>query len=410
VPRYVIGDVDRLRQVLLNLVGNAIKFTAAGYVAIRSTVVRAGSPGTTHIRIAVSDTGPGIAPAESALLFQPFQQADGSTHRKFGGTGLGLSISKRLVELMGGTIGLESSPGQGSTFWVEIPFERAEDDRALFSPTLRGRRILLVENDNETRGVIDQYLLAWGAIATATATPIHALELLRSAALRGALFDGVILGDDLDGSDAFALAARIRAEPALATIPLIMLSSVDEPGRAAEALARGFRAYLRKPIRQSSLFDALTSATIEEVPASSAPAVAEPPPAGRLGIRILIAEDHPVNRKLALQQLKKLGYVADVAVDGREAIEAVTRERYDLVFMDCQMPEIDGFAATRAIRAWEETHGGHVAIVAMTASVLEGDRDACLAAGMDHYLSKPVQLTDVQAAIDRYTGADAVAR
>jgi PAS domain S-box-containing protein len=408
VPRYVIGDVDRLRQVLLNLVGNAIKFTAFGYVAIRSTVVRAGED-RTHVRIAVSDTGQGMDPAQSALLFQPFQQADGSTHRKFGGTGLGLSISKRLVELMGGTIGLESTPGEGSTFWVEIPFERADDDLTIVSPTLRGRRVLLVENDNVTRGVIDQYLLAWGAVATATATPIHALELLRSAALRGALFDAAILGNDVGGTDAFALALRIRAEPALATIPLIMLSSVDEPGRAAEALARGFRAYLRKPIRQSSLFDALASATSDELPAAGEPLAPAEAPLGRPEVRILIAEDHPVNRKLALQQLKKLGYTADIAVDGREAIESATRERYDLIFMDCQMPEFDGFEATRAIRAWERAHGGHVSIVAMTASALEGDRDACLNAGMDDYLSKPVQLADLQAAIDRFVGARAVA-
>jgi len=408
VPRYVSGDVDRLRQVLLNLVGNALKFTSSGYVAIRSTVVRVSGDRTVVVRIAVSDTGLGIAPEQSALLFQPFAQADGSTHRKFGGTGLGLSISKRLTELMGGSIGLESTPGEGSTFWIEVPFERVDDDVPIVSPTLRGRRVLLVENDNVTRGVIDQYLLAWGAVAIATATPIHALELLRSAALRRAPFDAAILGNDLDGTDAFALAARVRAEPSLAATPLILLSSVDEPGRAAEALARGFRAYLRKPIRQSSLFDALASSTSGETAAAVATATADVPSA-RSGLRILIAEDHPVNRKLAQQQLKKLGYTADFAVDGREAIEAVQRERYDVVFMDCQMPDVDGFAATREIRAWEAPRGAHTPIIAMTASALEGDRDACLAAGMDDYLSKPVQLAAVQATIERFGGTGAVA-
>jgi len=410
VPRYVNGDVDRLRQVLLNLVGNAIKFTANGYVAIRSTVVRVSGERTVHVRIAVNDTGPGIAPEQSALLFQPFQQADGSTHRKFGGTGLGLSISKRLTELMGGTIGLESAPGEGSTFWIEIPFERADDDLTVTSPSLRGRRVLLLENDAVTRSVIDQYLLAWGAVATAVGTPIHALELLRSAALRGAPFDAAILGNDAGGSDAFAVAARVRGEAAIATTPLILLSSVDEPGRAADALARGFRAYLRKPVRQRSLFDALASAGSSDAAPVHAPVPAPVAAAGQPRVRILVAEDHPVNRKLAQQQLKKLGYTADFATDGREAIDAVQRERYDVVFMDCQMPEVDGFAATREIRAWEAARGAHTPIIAMTASALEGDRDACLAAGMDDYLSKPVQLAAVQATIERFAGTGAVAR
>jgi len=409
VPRYVSGDVDRLRQILLNLVGNAIKFTDSGYVAIRSTIVRVSGERTVHVRIAVTDTGPGIETEQSALLFQPFQQADGSTHRRFGGTGLGLSISKRLVELMGGKIGLESIPGEGSTFWIEIPFERADEEIAIATPTLRGRRIVLLENDNVTRGVIDQYLLAWGAVATATATPIHALELLRSAALRGAPFDAAILGNDIEGADAFALAARVHAEPALAATPLILLSAVDEPGRAAEALARGFRAYLRKPLRQSSLFDALASATSNQAPPTSAPRATPAAAVTHPDVRILVAEDHPVNRKLAQQQLKKLGYTADFAADGREAIEAVQRERYDVVFMDCQMPEVDGFRATREIRAWEASRGRHTPIIAMTASALEGDRDACLAAGMDDYLSKPVQLAAVQATIERFAGTGAVA-
>jgi two-component system sensor histidine kinase/response regulator len=412
VPRRVLGDADRLRQVLLNLIGNAVKFTAHGSVTVRAVVERIEGERSV-VRFSVTDTGPGIAPEVSEYLFEPFRQADQSTSRRFGGTGLGLSISRRIVELMGGRIGFDSSPGRGATFWFTIPFNRAEEEAELDDAEgLRGARVLVIDEDAVARGVLDQYLLAWGAIASSTGNAPHGLELAKAATARGNPFDAIVI-DRRAGGDGFAFATRLHGEPALARTPLVLLSGGEERITTQEARTRGFAGVLRKPIRQSATHDVVVTAIrgpVMQRPPRPTHVAADTLIEQRSSVTVLVAEDNPVNRKLALQQLKKLGYGAHAVADGREAIEAFRAGgSYDLILMDCQMPEVDGFEATREIRRIEERDGGHIPIVAMTANTLEGDRDACLAAGMDGYLPKPVQLSALRAVIDRYTSGVSVA-
>jgi PAS domain S-box-containing protein len=408
VPLRVAGDADRLRQVLLNLLGNAVKFTASGSVTVRAVVDRVDGENALELRFSVTDTGPGIAQDAAEQLFEPFRQADQSTRRRFGGTGLGLSISRRLVELMGGKIGFDSSPGRGSTFWFTVPFTRVLDAERERSDALRGARILVVDSEADARQVVDQYLLAWGAAASSTGNAAHALELARAAAERSAPFDAVV-ADRRASGDAYGFAARLHALDGCANLPIVLLTGGEEAVTAQDARAHGFVSVVRKPIRQNVLHDALVAALADP----SAPAVPAPP--GPLLTRsadrvlVLVAEDNPVNRRLALQQLKKLGFRADAVTDGREAIDAVAHGTYDLVLMDCQMPEVDGFEATREIRRNEALRGGHVPIIAMTANGLEGDRQACLAAGMDDYLAKPVQLAALRAVVERFANGVGVA-
>jgi PAS domain S-box-containing protein len=409
VPLRVAGDADRLRQVLLNLVGNAVKFTAAGSVTVRAVVESAGADDTVELRFSVTDTGPGIAQDAAEQLFEPFRQADQSTRRRFGGTGLGLSISRRLVELMGGKIGFDSSPGRGSTFWFTVPYARvvdgAERER---SDALRGARVLLVDEEAVARQVVDQYLLAWGAAASSTGSAAHALELMRAAADRQAPFD-VVIADRRAGGDAFGFAARMHATAGYANVPVVLLAGGEEPVNADDARAHGFVGVVRKPIRQNTLHDTLCAA-LADPSAPAVPAVNGTSTARSADrVLVLVAEDNPVNRRLALQQLKTLGFRADAVTDGREAIDAVAHTHYDLVLMDCQMPDVDGFEATREIRRDEALRGGHVPIIAMTANTLEGDRQACLAAGMDDYLAKPVQLAALRAVVERFANGAGVA-
>jgi two-component system sensor histidine kinase/response regulator len=404
VPHRVLGDADRLRQVLLNLIGNAVKFTALGSVTVRAVVDRAEGEFGVVLRFSVSDTGAGISPDATDQLFEPFRQADQSTRRRYGGTGLGLSISRRIVELMGGKIGFESSLGRGSTFWFTIPFTRVADE---FGPqradALRGARILVVDEEPVARQVVDQYLLAWGAIASSTGNAAHALELAKAAAARRTPFHAVLV-DRRAGGDAFAFGARLRGIEGFERAPMVLVSGAEE-ANAPDPRSRGFAAVVRKPIRQNVLHDALVTALdgagfTKPVAAQAGPPAE--PDASEDGMLVLVAEDNPVNRKLALQQLKKLGYRARAVTDGREAIDAVAHGEFDLVLMDCQMPDVDGFEATREIRRAETVRGGHVPIVAMTANALEGDREACLAAGMDDYLAKPVQLAALRALVERF--------
>jgi two-component system sensor histidine kinase/response regulator len=403
VPRRVLGDADRLRQVFLNLIGNAVKFTERGSVTVRAVVERVEAEKTVVLRFSVTDTGPGIAPDVGGHLFEPFRQADQSTRRRYGGTGLGLSISRRLVELMGGTIGFENAAGGGATFWFTVPFAQViRDGEGMRTGALRGARVLVIDPEGDARQAVDQYLFAWGVVASSTANAAQGLELARAAVARGGAFDAVVI-DRGAGDDAFALGARLHAIAGFEAVPLVLVTGANASTSLAEACANGFATVVRKPIRRSVLHDALVAA-IDGASAPSIPVAAFDGVVTQRGgdMLVLVAEDNPVNRKLALQQLKKLGYRAHAVTDGREAIEAVTHGNYDLVLMDCQMPEVDGFEATRAIRRAEIVRGGHVPIVAMTANALEGDREACLSAGMDDYLAKPVQLAALGALVERF--------
>ncbi|HEY0798503.1 MAG TPA: response regulator, partial [Candidatus Baltobacteraceae bacterium] len=405
IPPGVIGDGSRLRQVLLNLIGNAAKFTEKGHVVVRASVEPLpGAPfaGRVNVRIAVEDTGPGISPEQVEKLCEAFHRGDATTRSRHGGTGLGLSISKRLIEMMGGTLGIESTLGVGSTFTCTIPFEVTENRGSEAPRMLADARILIFDEDATSLAIVEDYAHTWSIDTTSTDKPAHVLALMKAAYARGTPFDAVLVDHVVPGEDPFALAARVRAEPSLAQTPLILFTANDEPGRGAEAINQGFVAYLRKPLRQSTLYDAFSNAIHRgDVVAALSDAPQLERPANEEAL-ILVAEDNAVNRKVALHQLRKLGYPAHTVENGAEAIAAAALGVYDIILMDCQMPEVDGFEATRAIRKAELATGAHVPIVAMTANALEGERDVCLAAGMDDYLSKPVQLPELRAMLERF--------
>jgi two-component system sensor histidine kinase/response regulator len=361
------------------------------------------------VRFMVSDTGIGISEAAQQKLFQAFTQADGSTTRKYGGTGLGLAISKQLVELMGGQMGVTSTPGHGSTFWFTARFDKQDTSAVSPQPqlmSLEKLRVLIVDDNATNRKILSHQLGSWGMIHQEADSGFHALELLRSAAAEGAPYDLAVLDLMMPGMDGFELARTIKSDPSIAGMFLVMLTSFGERGHGTAVREAGVAAYLTKPVRQSQLFDCL---------ANVISAVAGPPerhdtssqPASTLLTKhtfkearmssnklILLAEDNIVNQKVAIRQLQKLGYHADAVADGREAIEALSRIHYDLVLMDCQMPGMDGYEATAEIRR-QEGEGRHTHIVAMTAHAMTGDREKCMAAGMDEYITKPVKLEEL---------------
>ena len=408
VPVHVIGDAGRLQQVLLNLVGNALKFTERGEVVVRVTREGEESDGV-RLRFTVTDTGIGIAPEARKRLFQPFSQADGSITRKFGGTGLGLAISKQLVELMGGEIGVESEAGQGSTFWFTVRL--AQQPAALRvvarRVNLAGQRALIVDDNKTNREILQRQLTAWRISSVCTEDGQSALSLLRSTAQTGQPFNFALLDMQMPGMSGFELARRISADPALAGLKMLVLTSMGSIPPFSETAAAGVTACLTKPVQQAELHEAITSLL-----GMGKPRLATPPPPPKLQpepkpLRILVAEDNVVNQNVARMQLARMGYMVDIVADGRAALETAQANPYDVVLMDCQMPEMDGYEATRQLRAWEKTRraaGGDFAplqIIAMTASAMSGDREACLDAGMDDYIAKPVQASELAAAIAR---------
>ncbi len=398
LPRGLHGDPHRLRQVLSNLVSNAVKYTERGEVVVH---VRPGA-GASTVRFSVRDTGIGITPEQRARLFEPFQQADASTTRRYGGTGLGLTISRQLVELLEGTVDVESTPGVGSTFWFEVPLAPANSA----TPAPRRKwfddvRALVVDDNATNRTVLDQYLSAWSVETTCAADADSALRLMREAAAQGRPYDVAVLDRHMPGTDGLRLAQLVRADDALRGVRLAVLSSSDDAGDRVAAADAGVGAFLTKPVREAQLFDCVGRLLGESavIPAQARP---EDAPRRRPG-RVLLAEDNAVNQQVALAILDSLGFSADVASDGQAAVEMLRAGSYTVVLMDCQMPRLDGFAATREIRAG----GGEAAdtpIIALTASALASDREKCLAAGMDDFVSKPLRRETLIAALNRWVG------
>jgi PAS domain S-box-containing protein len=395
VPDALVGDPLRLRQVLLNLVGNAIKFTAAGEVAVRVNVEPGDDVG---LHFAVSDTGVGIPADKLALIFQPFTQADGSAARKYGGTGLGLTISSRLVEAMGGRIWVESEPGRGSTFHFTARLGRARGPvpggLAPAPAELAGLPALVVDDNAINRRVLEELLAGWRMRPVLADGGAAALAALAGAEANGRPFRLVLLDGHMPGMDGFALAERIRGQYAGVTV--MMLTSADQGGGAARCRALGVASYLVKPISPSDLLEAITRALGLVGPAELEPKREDAGPPAVRALRVLLAEDNAVNQVVAAGLLKAEGHTVVVAGNGKEALAALGREAFDVVLMDVQMPEMDGLEAAARVRQAEEATGAHVPIIALTAHAMKGDRERCLEAGMDDYLAKPIQPAELR--------------
>ena len=409
VPDVLRGDPARLRQVMFNLVGNALKFTERGEVVVRVELDRKEADAVV-LRFEVSDTGIGVPEATQARLFSPFTQADRSTTRRYGGTGLGLAICRRLVELMGGEIGLRSQPEKGSTFWFTARFagaaaaERAEHRAG----SLAGFRALVVDDHRTSREDLERQLARWGMEAVAAPDADHALQVLRDSASRKVPFHVALVDMHMPGMGGMELGRSIKSEPAIASTRLVLLTSIGTRGQARDAQDTGFAAFLTKPLRQSALHDCLVTLLGGQAagttggtptPIITRHTLAEARAAR--GGRILVAEDNAVNQLVAVGLLERLGYRADVVSNGRQAVEAMARTPYDLLLMDCQMPEMDGFEATRAIRA-REAAGRRVPIIALTADATDRVGDLCNQAGMDDYVSKPVDRERLRATLLRW--------
>jgi len=413
VPRRVLADPGRLKQVLVNLIGNAIKFTSLGHVHVEVTAF--GENDGTALRISVRDTGIGIAHAAQTALFQKFTQADASTTRRYGGTGLGLAICRQLIDLMGGTIGINSTPGSGSTFWFTVPVAVNDATDVGGKPhEIAGRRVLIADDVEMNRRMLESELKNWGAECVCVAGGRQARAVLEEAFAAGRPFHLALLDHVMPDVDGAELGEMLHADPRFGDLRLILLTSGEHLGSARELLERGFSAYLTKPLVRSRLLrDALSRALLpigaqasEGVAAAAQAAAAATAPAAPTMAhltRVLVAEDNSVNQMVAVRLLERLGCRVDVAGNGAEAVQMATRLPYSLIFMDCHMPEMDGFEAALEIRRRENELGlPGMPIVALTASVLQEDRDRCLAVGMDEIIGKPVQPAELAQVLRRF--------
>jgi signal transduction histidine kinase/DNA-binding response OmpR family regulator/HPt (histidine-containing phosphotransfer) domain-containing protein len=406
-PLAVRGDPNRLRQVLTNLVGNALKFTDAGEVFVKLGVLEQGEHEVV-LSFEVRDTGIGMTTETCSRIFESFTQADGSTTRHYGGTGLGLAISKRLVEMMGGEIGVRSRLNEGSVFHFHIRLQKREDKAGgrQVHEVLRGLRVLIVDDNDTNRTILEHQTAAWGLRQASAPGGKQALSMLRIAVDQNDPYDLVILDMHMPGMDGITLARAIKADRMVADTPMIMLTSVGGFGDARRAQVSGIHGYLHKPVRQSDLYNAMLGAV--ELPAASTdePGQTGQPVLELDDVRLLLAEDNPVNQEVAISMLQMLGCRCDLAANGLEVLQALDHHRYDIILMDCQMPEMDGFEATAAIRRREQEapDGRHVPIIAVTANAMEGDREHCLQAGMDDYLSKPFSRLQLMELLGRWFG------
>jgi signal transduction histidine kinase/CheY-like chemotaxis protein len=409
VPVRLQGDPGRLRQILANLLGNAVKFTHAGEVRLHVDVRQARTDGVV-LRFQVADTGIGIAEAARKRLFTPFTQVDNSTSRRYGGTGLGLAICAQLSALMGGEIGVDSEEGAGSTFWFTAAFRvqpaasgPGANGEEPTQPGLQGLRALVVDDNRTNRVVLQRQLERWGLVVETADGGDAALEMLRAAFAAGRRHDVAIVDMQMPGMNGLDLARTVASDPALAGLPLIMLTSVGDHSRTAREA--GVFICLTKPVRQVHLYESLCT-VLRRDPRSPEPTtvkIAPPPPAEKRSRHavVLVVEDNAVNQLLARKLLERFGFRSDVAADGKEAVEASGRIRYAAILMDCQMPEMDGFEATRAIRR-REGERRHTPIIAMTAHAMKGDRELALEAGMDDYISKPVDAELLRRVLERW--------
>jgi CheY-like chemotaxis protein/anti-sigma regulatory factor (Ser/Thr protein kinase) len=397
VPRVVRGDPHRLRQVLLNLISNAVKFAPGGEVVVSV------SREPDAVRFTVRDTGIGMTPSEVGRLFRKFEQADASTTRRFGGTGLGLAITEQLVDLLGGDIAVASEPAVGSTFTVRLPLEPvATAEPATPAPGLAGLRILVTDDNPTNRLILTELLTAWGAEVTTTVDGAQALAAVAAAGERGEQFAVAILDMEMPGIDGAEVASRIAGGDGPSRPKVVLLTSSARRGEPASGVA----ANLTKPIREAALYDVVVS-VVHGTPRAAATA---PPPAPRAEpLAVLVVDDNDVNQRVAAITLQTRGHHVDVVDNGRDAVDAVLSGAYDVVFMDCHMPETDGFTATELIRRAEPSTR-HVPIVAMTASAMAEDVARCMAAGMDDFLAKPAKAEDLIAAAERWGRQGAAVR
>ncbi len=410
VPNYLRGDVSRLRQVLMNLAGNAVKFTNVGEVLIQAFLLSETST-TATISFSVNDTGIGIAPDAQRKLFRPFSQVDASTTRKYGGTGLGLAICKQLIDLMGGTLGVESQIEQGSRFWFVISFKKQihpiiSQPTQLMTASLKGLRLLVVDDNATNRKIIRHQVSAWGMQVDEAEGARAAIIAMQNAVEQKSPYPIAILDMQMPEIDGEMLAQQIKANSTLSETRLVMMTSLCNQRGTDHAAELGFAAYLVKPVKQSRLFDCLmevinqsdhlSNQSVLEVVPDSSNLTASINPKSQIKLKILLAEDSLVNQKVALNQLRNLGYEADVAANGQEVLDLLTKIHYDLILMDCQMPELDGYEATQEIRRLESQVNSTI-VIAMTANAMKEDRARCLDVGMDDYISKPVRKEELAA-------------
>lgn len=419
IPPYLMGDPTRVRQIILNLTGNAVKFTERGDILLRVKLESGLPEGGSRLRFEVRDSGIGISEEVRSRLFQPFSQADSSTTRKYGGTGLGLVISKRLVELMEGEIDVQSEAGRGSLFWFTANFQSASSPALPVTlPPLVNRRVLIVDDNDTNRQLLLQQLKLWEVVAEAVEDAAAAETRMREAIRDGRPYDLAVLDLQMPDVDGMMLARRIHRDPVLGATRMVMLSSAHERPDSGALRDAGLLAFLLKPVKRAQLHQCLVEALAAPLPGSEPPpgvvqkrpstrsgdhsaggTVVEPSELGRL--RILLAEDNLTNRLLAVKMLERLGCRADTALNGLEVLHAVEAARFDIILMDCLMPEMDGYETTRRLRERERNGAPKVRIIAMTANAMREDRERCLAAGMDDYLAKPVRREELRSALVR---------